>query len=117
MEDVKVVEETVEVVEIVEPKSSLGKAIAAEIESLKTALMLAEVFEGGLTTKSEIMKTSVSLRETLYGVKNSSHSLYREVLEVKESLLENLGAVQAADKKAKLLAEIEEKKAALADLG
>lgn len=112
MENVEtVVEETPEVEVTLK---GLAAKINTEVVALTDACCKAITLEGGLDTAAGIRKTSVELRDSLIAISRTCHTLYQEVLPVRDELLGGVSVVQAANKKAALEAKIAEDQAKLA---
>jgi hypothetical protein len=109
-----VTENTVEEVEVVEFIDAAG--IEAAQNNLMVAQELSDELDSGLDTQAAIKKTSVALRNVLLHVSRSLHKEYTSVIERRDNLLENVGEVQAASKKASLLKKKAELEAQLAAL-
>lgn len=105
--------------EVLEAKvvfAGLALAIDKEIEGLLCARDLAVNLESGIDTQVGIRKTSVALREALYTAKGSIHGAYKEVMVVRETLLDGLGSVQATKSEEALKKVIADAQAKLAAL-
>lgn len=96
--------------------TGLAASITDVINVLEYARDLAVKLQSGCTSKAELRKVSVVLRENLLNVKNASTILYRDTLKVREELASNVVGLSVEAKKQKIadkIAELQDKMNAL----